>query len=251
VRPAAVVLCAALATLVVPAAGTLSAQSAADSTAPSAGAAPAATGGHLPLPFRGGPWVTGTNVWAGSAFSIRTASNNEKFAGASMQLTGVQFTRSLFARKGVQFSWIVEVLPFMLARVGAPVNRLPTASYNAAAYTDKRRFARYTLHDAYGFGVAPFGAEMARPIVSRLSGVFNVTAGGAFFSAVVPYGKATQANFTASPTLALEWRLNSRYAISSGYNLHHLSNASFGAANPGLNSHLVFVRLAKAREFRR
>ncbi|MBL0171120.1 MAG: acyloxyacyl hydrolase [Gemmatimonadaceae bacterium] len=203
--------------------------------------------GPLPLPFRGGPLITGYTAWAGSAFSMRTASNNEKFAGAALQLMGVQLSRSLFVRKGIQFTWLVEMLPVMSASVGAPVNRLPTSTKNADAFRDPVRFARYTLHDAYGAGIAPFGAELSRPLLSRLSAVYNVTAGAAFFSAVIPYGKATQANFTAATSVALEWRVTQRYAVSSGYNLHHLSNMSFGAANPGLNSHVLFMRVSKAR----
>jgi len=205
--------------------------------------------GPAPLapPFRGGPLVTGFNLWAGSALSIRTASNNERFDGAAFRMVGVQFSRSLFVRGGMQFSWLVEVLPAIVATVGAPVNRMPTPTRAPEIYFNPERLARYTLHDVYGFGIAPFGAEVTRPLTRTLSAMFNVTAGGAFFSAVVPYGKATQANFTVAPTLGLEWKLPGGYALSSGYSLHHLSNASFGDANPGLNSHMVVVRMARAR----
>lgn len=201
----------------------------------------------LPLPFRGGPWVTGYSVWAGSAFSIRTASNNEKFDGAAFRAVGVQLDRSLFVRKGIQFTWLVELLPAIVAQVGAPTNRLPSPTKNSEAYYNPQRFARYTLHQVYGGGIAPLGAELSRPVISRLSAIYNVTAGAAFFSGVVPYGKATQANFTAATSVALKWQVNADYAVSGGYNLHHLSNMSLGSSNPGMNSHLVFLRVGKAR----
>ncbi len=203
----------------------------------------------MPLPFRGGPLFTGVNVWGGSALAVRTASNNERFDGAAFRMMGLQLSRTLFVRKGVQFSWLAEVLPAIVATVGAPPHRLPSATRAPELYNDPDRYARYTLHDVYGVGIAPFGAELSRPITSRVSGLFNVTAGGAFFSAVIPYGKATQANFTVAPSVGLEWHVARGYALSSGYSLHHLSNASFGAANPGLNSHLVFVRMARSRRF--
>ena len=205
------------------------------------------TAGALPLPFRGGPLTTGYNMWAGTAFSVRTASHSEKFDGAALSLVGVQFSRTLFVRSGIQFSWLVELLPAMVASVSAPAIRIPTATRNAEAYNDPKRFARYMPHDAYGVGLAPFGAELSRPLFSRLSVIYNVTAGGAFFSAVVPYGKATQANFTAATSLAFNWRLTSAYGITTGYNLHHLSNMSMGGANPGMNSHLLYVGVARAR----
>ncbi len=46
---------------------------------------------------------------------------------------------------------------------------------------------------------------------------------------------------------ASEWMLTDRYALSSGYALPHVSNAGFGESNPGLNAHLVYVKLAVAR----
>jgi hypothetical protein len=208
---------------------------------------PRSTRAPLAPPFRGGPLVTGVNVWAGTALSIRTASNNEQFDGGAFRMMGVQFSRTLFVRGGVQFSWLVEVLPAIVATVGAPENRLPTPTRAPEIYRDPARLARYTLHDVYGVGLAPLGAEMTKPLSRNVSAMFNVTAGGAFFNAVIPYGKATQANFTVAPTIGLEWKLPRGYALSSGYSLHHLSNASFGDANPGLNSHLLFVRLARAR----
>lgn len=201
----------------------------------------------LPLPFRGGPLVTGYNVWIGSAWSVRTASNNEQASGTAFSMVGVQFSRSLFVRGGVQFSWLVEVVPAIVATVGAPSNRLPTPTRSPEIFYNRERYARYTLHDTYGVGIAPLGAEVSRPLTARLSAMFNVTAGGAVFSSVIPYGKATQANFTVAPALGLEYRVAGGYALSSGYVMHHLSNASFGASNPGLNSHMVFVRLSKAR----
>lgn len=201
----------------------------------------------LAPPFRGGPLVTGVNVWAGSALSVRTASHNERFDGAAFRMVGVQLSRTLFVRGGMQFSWLVEVLPAIVATVGAPDNRKPTPTRAPEIYYDPKRLARYTLRDVYGIGLAPLGAEVTRPLTRTVSAMFNVTAGGAFFSAVVPYGRATQANFTVAPTLGLEWRLPGGYAVSSGYSLHHLSNASFGDANPGLNSHMVVVRMARAR----
>ncbi len=194
----------------------------------------------LPLPFRGGPLVTGYNVWAGSAMLLQMASNNERINGASLGMVGFQFSRALFVMRGVQVSWLVEVLPAVVATVGAPENRIPSLF-------DRERLARYELHDTYGFGIAPLGLEVSRRIAPRVSATFTTTAGGALFSSVIPYGKATQANFTVAPSLGLEVDVGRGYALSSGYMLHHLSNASFGDANPGLNSHIVFVRLSKTR----
>jgi hypothetical protein len=203
----------------------------------------------LPLPFRGGPWVTGVNVWAGTSVATLTASHNEPFDG-SLSLLGVQLTRTLFQYGGVQFTWIVEVLPVMLATSGAPANRVPTLSQDPAEASNPQRLSRYRMHDTYGFGFAPLSAEASRRLSDRLTAVLSTTSGVALFSGVVPYGKATSANFTVSPALMLEWQATRTSGVAVGYTLHHISNMSFGGANPGMNSHMFFVRVARERHLR-
>jgi hypothetical protein len=223
------------------------AQSTRPDLTPQRGSPATATPSRLPLPFRGGPLITAYAVWGGSAVSVRTAANNEPFDGAAFSMIGVQASRSLFTRKRFRFSWLVEVLPAIVATVSAPDNRRPSPTRNADAFNDPTRRALYLVRDVYGAGISPFGAEVSRSLAGPLSASFSVTAGGAIFSGVVPYGKATHANFTVAPALAIAWTLTDRYAISSGYALHHLSNASFGGSNPGLNSHLLYFKFAAAR----
>jgi hypothetical protein len=88
------------------------------------------------------------------------------------------------------------------------------------------------------------GAEAAFSPSAKTHVLFNVTSGVAWFSRVVPYGKATQANFTVAPGLFLERRIGGRRAFALGYQLHHLSNASMGGANPGMNSHVFSLRIS-------
>ena len=215
------------------------------------GSGPSATnaahvGSTVPLSFHGSPLFTGVSVWAGSSFDVRTANDNQQFNG-HFRIVGVQFLRSLFAWKGTQFSWIIEVLPVITATVSAPNNRTPTLFRNPEAYADPTRFALYLPHSVFGVGLAPFSAQAVRPLSNRLTALWQVTSGGAVFSKVIPYGLATRANFTASTSFGVEYNLSPKVAIAVGYDLHHLSNASFGQSNPGMNSHILFVRFARAR----
>lgn len=198
------------------------------------------------------PLVTGTAIWFGTALSARTASPNEQFDGDAFHAVGVQFSRALFRRHGTQFSWLVEVVPAIVASVGAPPHRIPPISIVSSDFEEQRReaarrLAPYQRRDVFGVGFAPLGAEVTHQLTPRVSALVNVTAGGALFTHVVPYGKATRANFTATPTVAIAFRLSERYTLSTGYTLHHVSNAGFGIANPGLNAHMVTLRLARAR----
>ena len=186
------------------------------------------------------------SLMVSGAVDTRTASHNETIDGAFRTLAG-QLSRPLFALGGVQIAWLGEVMPVMLVTAGAPPNRIPSAATDAAEANDPKRLARYAVRDVFGVGFAPLGAEAAYAVGGKTHVLFNVTSGVAWFSRVVPYGKATQANFTVAPGLFLERRIGSGQAFAMGYQLHHLSNASMGGANPGTNSHIFSVRVSKLK----
>ena len=191
--------------------------------------------------FRRYPW-NGVNVWAGNAYETRTASHNEHFRG-SMRLVAVQVSRDLARGQNWTLAYIGEVLPVMLVRSGPPVNRVP----DTITVRDPKKTSQFRYRDGYGFGLAPFGLEVSRRLVPGVSALFNTTAGALLFNRVIPYGGATRANFTVSPGVALEIAPASRTRIAVGYTFHHLSNASFGESNPGMNSQVVYVRLSRTR----
>lgn len=191
--------------------------------------------------YRQYPW-NGFSVWAGGAVEVRTAANNEHFAG-SMRMIGVQVSRDVWRGNRARIAYLGEVLPVMLARSRPPVNRQPDPRISY----DPVLLARFQYREAYGFGLAPFGAEATWQTSARTSALFNVTAGGLIFSKVVPYGHATKANFTVSPGIAFQFEPRNRERIAVGYTFHHLSNASFGEANPGMNSQMLYVRISRMR----
>ena len=186
------------------------------------------------------------SVMLSGAVDTRTASHNETIEGA-FRTVAVQLSRPLFTVRGVHVAWLGEVMPAMLVTAGAPPNRVPTPATDPIEANDPRRLERYAVRDSYGLGFAPLGAEAALSLSAKTHVLVNVTSGVAWFSRVVPYGKATQANFTVAPGLFLERRLGSGQALAVGYQLHHLSNASMGGANPGMNSHLFSLRVSKLR----
>jgi hypothetical protein len=180
-------------------------------------------------------------------FETRTAGGNEKFAGSRFSIVGLQASRELFTVSGARLSWMMEVTPVITAAVAAPPHRIPQiATFGNAVEVARELQARYGLRNVYGFGLAPLGIDVVRPLGAHAAINFTTTAGGVLFNDIVPYGKSTRANFTVAPSLALQMRLPSRTTLSAGYALHHLSNMSFGDANPGLNSHLWYVRVGRA-----
>lgn len=171
-----------------------------------------------------------------------TASHNEPINGA-LTTVGVQAAIPLFKFGPTRVGWLFELQPLMLVTSDAPPHRIPQPGIDPDA-GDPAVLARYERRDGYGAGLGVLGAEARTALGARTSLVFNVTSGGAWFSQVVPYGKATRANFTVAPALMLERHIASG-GVAFGYVLHHLSNASFGGANPGMNSHMFQVRVSR------
>jgi len=198
-----------------------------------------------PRPFSNGRWQW--HVAVSGALSTYTASHNESIPDGALSTVAVQAAKPLFIWRGATFSWLSEVLPIMRVTSAAPAGRVPTPLIDPTEANDPVRLARYGLRTGTGIGLAPLGAEARMPFAGRRQLVVNVTAGAAWFSQVVPYGKATQANFTVAPGVAVQQDIGARDAFAVGYALHHLSNASMGGANPGMNSHLLFVRWARKR----
>lgn len=196
-------------------------------------------------PFTNSRWQW--HVAVSGALSTYTASHNESIRDGALAAVAVQAAKPVFRWRGATLSWLSEALPVMRVTSGAPATRIPTPLTDPTEANDPTRFARYAMRSGFGVGLAPLGAEALVPLTRRAQLVVNVTAGAAWFNQVVPYGKATQANFTVAPGVALQHDVGARDAFALGYALHHLSNASMGGANPGMNSHLLFVRWARKR----
>jgi len=208
----------------------------------SANAATASPRSSISGAFRKLPRRDGVAVWGGNSLGTYTASDNENIHG-SMRIVGVQWTHDLFQWHRARFSWVTEVLPLMLVNSSAPAARIPPDFRNIALVTDFKKLATYQPHDSWGFGISPLSAQAEIPHNVKWSTVVQVTSGGAWFSDVVPFGVATQLNFTVSPSVAVQRMISERSRVAFGYTLHHLSNASFGQSNPGMNSHMIFGRV--------
>ena len=101
--------------------------------------------------------------------------------------------------------------------------------------------------ESVGIGLSPFGGAASYAVGHAVTLHADVTAGGVLFTNVVPYGKATRANFTVAPTPGVRWEPHNSMRIGTGYKLHHLSNASLGSTNPGMNSHIWYLSVGVVR----
>ena len=89
--------------------------------------------------------------------------------------------------------------------------------------------------------------------IDPLIGKWNFTAGktvspyiaavgGIVFSpSNLPPGDTSQVNFTSGAELGAQWFHNSKNSINFAVKIYHLSNASIGNLNPGINGAVQFM----------
>ncbi len=172
-----------------------------------------------------------------SSFATQSVQPNEKLDGS---LTGVllQAAHPLGTWAGLQWHYVFEATPFISAHMGASGKRLLEIGPGLRE--------QYARRSGVGFGVAPLGIRMGRPLgvaqTSRTAAMLEMVGGGAHYTKIMPYGEdATRNNYTFEAKLMLERRLKAG-ALAAGVGLHHISNGGFGKANPGINAKMVMVR---------
>jgi hypothetical protein len=156
-------------------------------------------------------------------------------------LTGVsvQLTHPLGTWAGLQWHYVLEATPLIVARMGASTARL--------AQIGPGLRAEYRVRNGVGFGVAPLGLQLARPLgaasTSRTRAILELTGGVAHYTQIMPYGDdATRTNYTFEARLLAEHRLRRGGGFAAGVGLHHISNGGFGKANPGINARMLVIR---------
>lgn len=74
----------------------------------------------------------------------------------------------------------------------------------------------------------------------RVVPYFAVVGGALFSSSNLPPGDTARANFTSGAEFGAQWLCHSHGTINFAVKPYHLSNASIGNHNPGLNANLQF-----------
>jgi len=100
----------------------------------------------------------------------------------------------------------------------------------------------FWIHGAqYAGGIDPFIAKwnFTRP---RTVSPYVAAVGGVLFSTKnLPPGDTSQINFTSGAELGLQWFHRDRRSINFAAKVYHLSNASIGNKNPGINGAVQFM----------
>lgn len=92
----------------------------------------------------------------------------------------------------------------------------------------------------YAGGIDPFiakwnftGGKTVAPYLAAVGGVV-------FSSSNLPPGDTSQVNFTSGAELGMQWFRRERRSVDFAVKIYHLSNASLGNKNPGINGAVQF-----------
>ena len=78
------------------------------------------------------------------------------------------------------------------------------------------------------------GGKTVAPYLAAVGGVV-------FSSSNLPPGDTSQVNFTSGADLGLQWFRHQRNSLDFAVKIYHLSNASIGNLNPGINGAVQFM----------
>ena len=93
----------------------------------------------------------------------------------------------------------------------------------------------------YAGAVNPFIAKWNFTAGKTVAPYVAAVGGVVFSSSNLPPGDTSQVNFTSGAELGAQWFHNSKNSIDFALKIYHLSNASIGKQNPGINGAVQFT----------
>jgi lipid A 3-O-deacylase len=93
----------------------------------------------------------------------------------------------------------------------------------------------------YAGAINPFIAKWNFTGGKTLSPYLAAVGGVVFSSSNLPPGDTSQVNFTSGAELGAQWFRQSKNSINFSVKVYHLSNASIGTKNPGINGAVQFM----------
>jgi lipid A 3-O-deacylase len=93
----------------------------------------------------------------------------------------------------------------------------------------------------YAGAIDPFIAKWNFTGGNTFAPYLAAVGGVVFSSSNLPPGDTSQVNFTSGAELGLQWFRRERRSIDFAVKIYHLSNASIGNRNPGINGAVQFM----------
>ncbi|HKN67120.1 MAG TPA: acyloxyacyl hydrolase, partial [Gemmatimonadaceae bacterium] len=178
-------------------------------------------------------WAAGSN---GSPFLTRTGIRHRDFYQVA-----VRYERPLFATPGLRLEYLLDLVPAAMS-TNDPVDFTIVPCGNGNEYDGCYQPRTQTV---YAAGLSPIGLAVQlfpdAPVSLRISG----TAGALLFTRRIPDPLAGAFNFTAVAGLSAAVDMTHGFALDVGILGHHTSNGGTARANPGLNSRMLMIGVAR------
>lgn len=159
---------------------------------------------------------------------------------SSFGFAALRYSRHLIGSKNVALKYTVDVIPVAVVSY----DRLPVVQTSPGVLTVQKN--RETV---YGFGLTPVGFQVNFLRQKKIQPFITTSAGLIGFSKRVPDDSSTvfpnrfgkKLNFTLAGGGGVEFLNDNGRSFTVGFKFHHISNASSGNINPGLDQNLFYV----------
>lgn len=158
---------------------------------------------------------------------------------------------------GLRAEWVLERLgPLALAATGdlipiAIVTQNPTYITREITLPESgfvHRFKQETGNKpVFGAGASPFGLKLYVGSSRHVRFYAASAVGALWFTRDMPVPDARKFNVMVEGGAGCEIVRGSGRALALGYKFHHLSNANSAPYNPGLDSHVFYLGVARMR----
>jgi hypothetical protein len=157
---------------------------------------------------------------------------------------------------GVGAEWVVETLGPVALAATSDVVPLALVTHNPTYITHHITLPLGGTLDVneptgekpvFGAGVTPFGFKLYVRSSRNVRFYGAGAVGGLWFTRDMPVPDARRFNVSFEYGGGLEFLHASGGALVLGYKFHHLSNSNSAAENPGLDSHVFYFGMSRAR----
>lgn len=166
--------------------------------------------------------------------------------GRDVAVTAVRFGRTIAHSGAAALDYSLDLVP--AAWVSMPPAESPTGyicTYRNGVLVRCRAPRTHQEAPSHGVGAAPLGLSLRLRPTRRVQPFIAASSGVLWFQRPIPVDDGGRRHFMLEAGGGLLFRLPSRFGLTTGYKLFHISNAGTAESNPGLDNHMFYVGLMR------
>lgn len=178
-------------------------------------------------------------AWVGAAFRSRFATRQGP-RYRDLYMAGIRFLNAAEATRDVALDYYVDLVP-LIRSTNTPTEyrwECPGSIWPGGCTT------RMITETVPGFGITPVGLQLRAFARQKVQLTFALGLGAAWYQRPVPDPDERQLNFMGDAAVGLQFELGEA-AVLTGIRHSHTSNGGTGEVNPGLDSRVVYLGVAR------